>query len=151
MAESAEARGDLAVIKTETMDGGIRLEVMDASRPLVGDRWRVAAVFRLVIPVDAALAAGGATAPDPGRIRSLIGDPVVFEKRLERTFIDAGQKEEILQDMVRRYLDGARGYISRPVFARNYILKRYGEALKKGRWYADNSDGSPPPPERAAV
>ncbi|RLB99211.1 MAG: hypothetical protein DRH76_00465 [Deltaproteobacteria bacterium] len=151
MVKSAAAAGELTMIKNETLDDGIRLEVIDASRPLVGDRWLVAAVFRLVIPVDAVLPAGGSADPAPEQVRGLIGDPVVFEKRLERTFIDADQREAILQDMVRRYLDGVRAYISRPAFARNYVLKQYAEALERARWYADNSDRPLSTPEAAAV
>jgi len=35
MVESADAAGGMRGFETETLDGGIRLEVMDASRPLV--------------------------------------------------------------------------------------------------------------------
>ena len=151
MVESTDAAGEMRGIETEMLDDGIRLEVFDGSRPLVGDRWQVAAVVRLVIPVDAVLAAGASDEPDPSEISALTGDPVVFEKRLERTFVSADQKKEILQEMVRGYLDGARAYLSRPAFARNYILKRYAEAVRKARWYADHGEGSWPTPEAAKV
>ena len=140
MVKSGDATGTQVMIESETLGGGVRLEVIDASRPLVGDRWLVAAVFRLLIPVDGVLTAGGGTDPAPEQVRGLIGDPVVFEKRLERTFIDADQKDQVLQDMVDSYLDGSRVYFSKPMFVRNFVLKQYAEARKKARWYSGAND-----------
>jgi hypothetical protein len=137
MAENSDATGKSEPIRSETLDGDMLLEVYDASRHLAGDRWRVAAVFRLVIPVAAALPPGASATAGPEEIRRLLGDPVVFEKRLAHTFIEADRKDEVMQEMVQRYLDGVRRYMVRPAFARNYVLRRYADALQKSRWYAD--------------
>ncbi|MEE4608433.1 MAG: hypothetical protein V2L15_06065 [Desulfobacteraceae bacterium] len=71
MAERGDVTGKTKPIRSETLDGCMRLEVHDASRQLVGDRWLVAAVFRLVIPVDAALSPGASTTAEPEEIRSV--------------------------------------------------------------------------------
>ena len=120
-------------IRTILLENGPRLDILDASCPLVGDRWQVAAVFRLTIPVSEAVLAGGSVHLNLADVRRRIGEALTFEKRLERNFIAVDEKDALLTDMVRRYLDGVLGYIANPAFARNYVLQRYDEALNKAR------------------
>ena len=120
-------------IRTILLVNGARLDILDASCPLVGDRWQVAAVFRLTIPVSEAVLAGGSVHLNLADVRRRIGEAVTFEKRLERNFIAVDEKETLLTGMVRRYLDGALGYLSNPAFARNYALQQYAEARNKAR------------------
>lgn len=117
------------------LENGATLEVLDASRPMVGDRWQVAALFRMTIPVDRALADAGAEGPDPAEVRRLVGDTVRFEKRMERTFVPNEEKDTCFDDLVRRYLDGNLGYLGRPAFARNCVRRQYVEARRKAGWH----------------
>ena len=120
-------------LRTILLDNGARLDILDESCPLVGDRWQVTAVFRLTIPVSEAVLAGGSAHLNLAEVRRRIGDAVTFEKRLERNFIGDDEKDALLAEMIRRYLDGVLGYIANPAFARNYLLKRYAEALNKAQ------------------
>jgi hypothetical protein len=131
---SNPVRKTVQIIPFET---GAHLEVIDATRPLAGDRWQVAAVFRLVIPVHEALLAGAAEA-EFKEIRRRLGDRIAFEKRLERIFIAEDRKDAIFRNMVRGYLEGALRYLSRPAFARNYVLRRYADARRKEAWYGQD-------------
>jgi hypothetical protein len=122
-------------VKQLKLENGTELEILDASRPLAGDRWQVAAVFRLTIPITSEMFSGTKTPDDVAEIRRLLGERLVFEKRLERTFIDKGAREKTFEQLVDSYLEGALEYISKPAFARNYVLKRYAEAVRKSTWY----------------
>ena len=129
-------------VREIALENGATLEVLDASRPLVGDRWQVAALFRLTVPVDRALADAGAQGPDPAAVRRLVGDTVRFEKRMERIFVPNEEKDSCFDELVRRYLDGNLGYLGRPAFARNCVLRHYREARRKAGWNATPNPGS---------
>jgi hypothetical protein len=118
------------VVQTLALENGACLEVIDASRPLAGDRWQVNAVFRVTVPVIEAVLAGGSAHLELGEVRRRVGDRVVFEKCLERTFIAAQEKDLLFDRTVARYLEGALDYLSRPTFARNLVMRRYQQALK---------------------
>ena len=122
-------------VKRLKLKNGTELEILDASRPLAGDRWQVAAVFRVTIPITSEMLSGSKTPADVAEIRRLLGERLVFEKRLERTFIDKSAREETFEQMVDSYLEGSLGYISKPAFPRNYVLKQYAEAVRKSTWY----------------
>jgi hypothetical protein len=122
-------------IKQLALENGTELEIRDASRPLAGDRWQVAAVFRLTVPITSEMLSGSRTPADVAEIRRLFGERLVFEKRLERTFIDKSAREKTFEQMVDSYRQRALQYISKPAFARNYVLKQYAEAVRKSTWY----------------
>ena len=131
MTEKNTLDSALQAVQTLVLENGARLEVFDASRHLAADRWQVNAVFRLTVPVSESVVAGGSAHLELAELRRRIGEQVVFEKRLERTFIAAGEKNRLFAATVSGYLDGALKYISRPDFARNLVMHRYQEVLKQ--------------------
>ena len=130
MPETSQSNAAPAVIRSQPLENGTHLEVIDASRPLAADRWLVAAVFRLTIPVSESILAGGTAHLSLAEVRRRTGDTVVFEKRMERTFIAAKEKEALLEEMVGGYLSRNAGYLALPAFARNCVMRRYRDALK---------------------
>lgn len=126
-------------LRTVSLDNGATLEVLDASRVMVGDRWQVAALFRMTIPVAETIAAGETGGIDPEDARRRLGGTVVFEKRMERTFIANEEKQACLDGLVQRYLEGNLAYLQRPVFARNVLRRRYAEARRQAEWQSKQS------------
>ena len=129
MAEKPPHGAGPQVVQTLALESGACLEVIDASRHLAADRWRVSAVFRLTVPVSESVLAGGSAHLELAEVRRRIGDRVVFEKRLDRTFVAADERERLFARTVSGYLDGVLDYLGRPAFARNLVMRRYREAL----------------------
>ncbi len=135
MEDRADRDSGQATVQAMALDSGARLEVIDASRPLTGDRWRVEAIVRLTIPVSEEILGGDEPGAGLQEVRQRLGAQVSFEKRLERTFVAADQKAGCFREMVEGYLKRAAGYLSRPAFARSYVRRRYAEEVKKAAWY----------------
>jgi len=66
----------------------------------------------------------------------MIGNPVVFEKRIERNFIDKTQKNSVVDRIVNDFLERSLKYICKSAFASNYVYKLYTEAVKRSAWYS---------------
>ena len=67
----------------------------DGSRKIAGDRWQVACIVAVEVPVDypdaEILSAAGVNRDD---LKGIFGDVVVFEKVMERNFIDENESQE---------------------------------------------------------
>ena len=130
-------------LKRIDLSNGLTLELYDCSRVVAGDRWHVCLAARIAIPL------GDMPAPEdrktwPGRdeLAGLLGDPVVFEQRLERNFIDSGDKNRLLQELCDSFSGSVTGYVSHPQFAARYVLKEYRRQLARRHWQPE-----PMPPE----
>ena len=101
---------------------GMLLELYDFSRKVAGGRWRVGLLARIDIPVEEALLYlnGG----DPECIlafKEACGATLRFEQKRERNIIAGEDKEQVLQNMLDFYLQGALSYLSHPDFIRKYV------------------------------
>jgi hypothetical protein len=133
------------LIRTEKLANGLKLELLDLSRPLAGDRWAVAVVARAAVPVTAQSA--GAAADSWTAVRDLLGLEVVYEKKMGRSFVDGAEKDAVVAAIVASFCQQVLPYIARPLFVPRFISQRYREALAKRGWYpAENISGGTPPP-----
>ena len=119
------------LIKTVDLKNGLRLEVLDNSRNVAGDRWQVVLTIRVKIPVNK-LSLGDDTqmALNIDEIISSIGESVCFEQKRERNFIDAKEKDEILNNLIQSFFSSSLDYVSNPDFPKKYILRQYEEYFK---------------------
>jgi len=124
------------LIRTVDLKNGLRLEVLDDSRNVAGDRWQVVLTIRVKIPVNK-LFLGDDTqmALNLDEIISSIGESVCFEQKRERNFIDAKEKDEILNNLIESFFSSSLDYVSNPDFPKRYILRQYKEYLKRKSWY----------------
>ena len=120
------------LIKTLDLENGLQLNVYDASRKLVGDRWLVSLIVRMDVPVTAALKKNSSESVENiDKIKDMLGDSVLFEKKREKIFVDTTEKETVFKELCDMFLNSSLNYLSKEIFPKQYILKTYKEEVKK--------------------
>ena len=120
------------LIKTLDLENGLQLNVYDASRKLVGDRWLVSLIVRMDVPVTAALKKNSSESVENiDKIKDMLGDSVLFEKKREKIFVDTAEKEMAFKELCDMFLNSSLNYLSKEIFPKQYILKTYKEEMKK--------------------
>ena len=120
------------LIKTLDLKNGLRLKIYDASRILAGDRWLVALIARMEIPVAEVLGKNDQrTKENSDDIKNKLGESVTYEQKRERIFVDIAERESVFKGMCDTFLDSSLDYLSRETFPNHYILKKYKEQIKK--------------------
>jgi ubiquinone biosynthesis protein Coq4 len=120
------------LIKTLNLENGLQLNVYDASRKLVGDRWLVSLIIRMVVPVAGALKKNNRESMENiDEIKDMLGESVLFEKKREKIFVDTREKDIVFKDLYDTFLNSSINYLSKEIFPKQYILKIYKEEMKK--------------------
>ncbi|GMQ79702.1 MAG: hypothetical protein BMS9Abin03_132 [Thermodesulfobacteriota bacterium] len=120
------------LIKTLDLENGLQLNVYDASRKLVGDRWLVSLIVRMDVPVTEALKKNSRQPMESiNEIKSMLGDSVLFEKKRERIFVYTAAKEAVFKELCDMFLNSSLNYLSKDIFPKQYILKKHQEEIKK--------------------
>ena len=120
------------LIKTLDLENGLQLNVYDASRKLVGDRWLVSLIIRMDVPVAEALKKNNREPIEHiDEIKDVLGDSVLFEKKREKIFVDTRKKEMVFKELCDTFLNSSLNYLSKEIFPKQYILKMYKEEMKK--------------------
>jgi hypothetical protein len=120
------------LIRTEKLANGLTLELLDLSRRVAADRWAVAVMARAAVPVNAETADGAAERWTD--VRDLLGAEVVYEKKMERSFVDGAEKDALVSSMTVSFCDQVAPYLGRPIFPARFIRRCYREALSKRGW-----------------
>jgi hypothetical protein len=121
-------------LTTLTLDNQLTLCLFDASRKIAGDRWRVEIVLQIDIPVSETWFTGGPLPASLAELKEMLGETVRFEYRDQRSFVDAGEKEDLLAKMQADLLAMAPRYYGHPDFAARYITKAYLEKRNKAAY-----------------
>ena len=127
---------EATLIQNKSLKNGLTVQLLDASRPIAGDRWFVSVIARMEIPVT--LETLGNTRNqdlDLNEVLDLLGGTVLFEQKQERNFIGITEKEGVMEKMMSSFSALAESYFSHPEFAGNYILKQFMEMKKRQSWY----------------
>jgi ubiquinone biosynthesis protein Coq4 len=120
------------LIKTLDLENGLQLNVYDASRKLVGDRWLVSLIIRMDVPVAKALKKNNRESMEHiDEIMDMLGDSVLFEKKREKIFVDTRKKEIVFKELYDTFLNSSLNYLSKEIFPKQYVLKMYKEEMKK--------------------
>jgi len=120
------------LIKTLDLENGLQLNIYDASRKLVGDRWLVSLIVRMAVPVTEALKKDSRQPiGNIIEIKNILGDSVLFEKKREKNFVDAAAKETVFKELCDVFLNSLLNYLSKDIFPKQYVLKTYKEEVKK--------------------
>ena len=120
------------LIKTLGLENGLQLNVYDASKKLVGDRWLVSLIIRMDVPVAGSLKKNSRESMENiDEIKDMLGDSVLFEKKREKIFVDTDKKEMVFKELCDIFLNSSLNYLSKEIFPKQYILKMYKEKMKK--------------------
>jgi hypothetical protein len=120
------------LIKTLDLENGLQLNVYDASRKLVGDRWLVSLIIRMDVPVAGALKKNNRESMENiDEIKDILGNSVLFEKKREKIFVDTDKKEIVFKELYDTFLNSSLNYLSKEIFPKQYILKMNKEEMKK--------------------
>ena len=127
------------LIKTVDLKNGLRLEVVDNSRRIAGDRWQVVMTVLIDIPVKMLATVDGEQHDlNIEEVISLIGENVRFEQKKERNFIDENRKNDVFNGLIDSFFFSSIDYVSNPDFPKRYILRQYKDQLKRRTWYPDS-------------
>ncbi len=108
------------------LENGLELSIYDDSKRMAGDRWLIAIIARIVIPINKTILHADAM-PDRQieTIHNALGKQVIFEYKMKRNFVDQKEKDAVALNLWQSYLKSNRSYLEHPNFGRNIILKRY--------------------------
>jgi hypothetical protein len=130
---------DDRLIKTVALKNGLSLQVLDSSRTVAGDRWQVVLTIRINIPVHfLSCYQDIQTALKSGDILSSMGESVCYEQKRVRNFVDARDKETILNNLIERFFSSSLDYVSNPDFPKRYLLMQNRMYPKRKSWYPDD-------------
>jgi len=114
------------------LENGLKLNVYDTSRKLVGDRWLVSLIVRMEVPVTETLKKNSRESMENiDEIKDMLGDSVLYEKKREKIFVDTTEKERVFKELCDMFLNSSLNYLSKKAFPKQYILKTYKEEMKK--------------------
>jgi len=114
------------LVKTVLLENNLKLNFYDASKKIAGDRYYVALIIRMDVSVEQEMFIdNGAKAATYDEIVAAAGDMIVFEKKSERNFINAADKDAIFKKMCDSVLTHTSLYYSREDFPKKFILSEY--------------------------
>lgn len=113
------------LIESIPLENGLTLEIKDYSRKVAADRWLVKLVALMEIAVTDKGFSDKLPQPAPlDQLRDKLGDRIHHEYKVERNFVDAADKQSVLDDMLAGMLT-KKGYYSHPDFGPRCIIKEY--------------------------
>jgi hypothetical protein len=119
------------LIKTIPVSDTLTLNIFDASKKIAGDRWQVTMTARMAMTVDDFFSDKNPGDPPAADIKTALGDAVTWEIIKQRNFIDAKEKEAVLQQILDVFETLSVPYLSHPEFARKFILKQFFAQQKR--------------------
>ena len=121
------------IIDQQHLENGIELLLYDRSRVTAGDRWLVELKCEAHIPIDESYWEM-VTEEEPrllSDIRKILGDRLVFVATKQRNFVDANERETVLQEMVQQVHSSMLEYLKKPHFPQEFFKKQYRDARQK--------------------
>jgi hypothetical protein len=121
------------IIEQQQLENGIELLLYDRSRITAGDRWQVQLLCEAHIAIDKSYwdmvsQEESRLLPD---IRKILGARLVFVTTKERNFVEAEERETVLQEMVQQVHNSMLEYMKKPQFPQEFFKKQYRETLQK--------------------
>ena len=123
----------MQLIKDKKLANGLTLSFSDCSKLLVSDRWFVKMQGEVKLPLANA-AWPDSDEDDPellALIKEHLGESVSYILSKERNFIDAAEKEAVLEDLVIQVEENLVGYLSDPSFPQKLFTRQYEEARQQ--------------------
>ena len=116
------------LIETITLPNGLILELWDNSRPMAGDRWLIALLAKVEVPVLPEYFSTLNNSEQAYRdLLAAYSDPLVFTQEKTRHFVDENNIDDVLTELCQRFKDNLLSYLGNPRFASLYVMKKYGD------------------------
>lgn len=119
------------IIQQIELENQQTLFIYDHSRRIAADAFLVAMTAKMDVKVMPDLFAGvaldGVTIEE---ITAVLGSSVTYEHRIERNFIMEKDRDEVLRELVKTFLDNLGGYVAKPQFPAKFVLKKYKDKTK---------------------
>lgn len=121
------------LIRMERLDNGLTIEFFDRSNRYFGDYHRVCveACCRVVLNMDN-LAGLADPAAELQTARAVLGNEVVFIRKLERMGVAGEAVERTREVLIESFIRSSFPYLSTPVFPRRFIAAEL-ERRRQGR------------------
>lgn len=121
------------IIEQRKLENGMELLLYDLSRVMAGDRWLVELKCETRIPIDAGYWERIEKEEERlfENVRKLMGEHLVFATTKKRNFVDAGERDDALQEMVEQVYSSMLGYLQKPNFPEKLFRKQYHDARQK--------------------
>lgn len=114
------------LISTHALENGLRLDLLDESRKIAADHWRVRIRFRVAVPLaDHYGSIPPGNTPPLDELLAVLGATVVYEKLKERNFVSVEDKDAVFRELVDTFMKDAAPYLGRGTFPGKYILKAF--------------------------
>ena len=116
------------LIETIALPNGLNLELWDNSRPMAGDRWLIALLAKVEVPVLPEYFSTLNNSDQAYRdLLAAYSDPLVFTQEKTRHFVDEKNFDDVLAELCQRFKDNLLSYLGNPRFAPLYVMKKYGD------------------------
>lgn len=107
---------------------GLRVVVRDVTRHYFGGYWQVALEVSSTVPLDGVEFADDI---DPNDVRRLLGDTVLFVRRLEKMAVLGNERETARAGLLERCERHLLPFLASPQFPARFILAEYAQRRKK--------------------
>lgn len=112
----------MELIEEITLPNNLVVEVWDQSRPIASDTVKVDLFIRMKVDLKPSYF----NRPEHfEKVKKVFGPQIIFEYRMERTFIDNREKDAVIQEFLKSFKKDILPYLSRPAFPRNFSLFKY--------------------------
>lgn len=121
-------------LRTDHLANGIRVDFIDGSNRYFGDYHRLRIEVRCRIAVTPQLFAAAADpCAEADRVRSRLGDEVLWVRHLERMGVAGGDLESVRNEMIETFIKSSFSYLQSPQFAARFVACELAERQKKIR------------------
>lgn len=120
------------ILERISLENGLLLQLIDRSRRVAADRWQICIKAVVEIAVENALRHFQPNGKKE-EIESILGKQVFYEKEMIRNFVDEKEKQTVINQLCRSFLENAMTYLSRQHFAERFVLRQYRETLEARR------------------
>lgn len=123
------------LIRELELDNGLTMQLFERSKKVAGDRYFVSLVARMTIPVESQwFGQSDKTEQQAKNIASTLGRSVVFEKKMDRNFVDEEEKERMALDFCNSIEFHTAKYYGHRDFPKKFILQQYEKVIKRQSW-----------------
>jgi hypothetical protein len=119
------------LIKKIILDNDYILEIKEKSRKISDNEWFLDIVFTIDIDINKNLfndlkkRSDKLIIPDINDITDKLGHKIKFVAESKRHFIAEKNKSDMIEEMVKSYLETNFKYFSHPLFAPKYVLRKF--------------------------
>jgi len=117
-----------SVVEYLALGNNLRLEILDASRPVAGDRWLVHLVARVAVTLTPEILQ---KVPHGEMLEREFGGAVEYVAEMKRHFVDKKDRDAVFKEFVAVVHKEKMPYLSHPKFAERLVLTKLAELKKE--------------------